>query len=377
MEITNNVKKSIVYFTSFRSTPKSKFFNRFKNIFEEMGIKDLANKNNIVGIKTHFGEGDNTTYVHPYYIRKIIELIKPYGWKVFVTDTNTIYAGQRVNAIDHIELALRHGFSFATLGVPVIIADGIRGNDYCEIEIKNSTFYKKVKVASGIANCDALIVVTHLKAHIAAGFGGALKNIGMGCAARPHKFNMHSNLAPKINKKKCAGCGECIKWCPSGAIKVINQKAQIDPNICIGCGECISACPQKCINLAWDETAENLQKKFVETAAGVIKSVNSKIFYINFVNNVTPDCDCISHSDVQIVPDIGVLFSYDPVAIDKASVDLVNQSEGIKGSALDKNFEKGEDKFKALHPNVDWNIQLIYAEKIGIGTNNYELRIIN
>jgi len=367
------MEKSIVYFTSFRSTAKSKFFTRFKNILDKE-VKNLARKNNIVGIKTHFGEGDNMGYVSPYYIRKLIEFLKPYEWKLFVTDTNTIYTGRRVNAVDHIELALSHGFSFTTINAPVIIADGVRGNDYREIEV-DGEFYKKVKIASGIVNCDALIVVTHFKAHLATGFGGVLKNLGMGCAARPHKYDMHATVSPKIKKEHCIGCGECLKWCPSGAIKIIDGKAQINPEICIGCGECISACPQRCIKIPWDEKTENLQKKMVETAAGVIKALNSKIFYISFLNNITPDCDCLGYSDTPIVPDIGVLFSCDPVAIDKASVDLVNQSEGIKGTALNKNFEKGADKFKALR-TVEWDIQLKHAEKMGIGTTNYELQII-
>jgi len=364
--------KSIVYFTDFSSSARNNFFDRLNKILKKLEISNLAPKNAIVGIKTHFGEGDNVSVVHPFYIRKIIEFIKPYGWKVFVTDSNTIYVGSRVNAVDHLNLAISHGFSWTTLQVPIIIADGLRGNDYREVEIEGGNFYKKVKVSSAIANSDALIVITHFKGHIVGGFGGALKNLGMGCAPRAQKYDMHANMVPKIKTENCIGCGECMKWCPSGAIKVINKKAVIDPKICIGCGECISACPQRCVKIPWDESPANTQKKWVETAKGVIKSLRSKIFYINFLNNITPECDCMHYSDKHIVSDIGVLFSYDPVAIDMASADLVNKSEWNKGINLDKK-NLSDDKFKSLYPEIDWRIQIDYAVSLGIGSKDYEL----
>lgn len=352
--------KTIVYFTELRSSAKNNFFERLYKILKNLNLSELAPKNSLVGIKTHFGEGDNISTVHPYYIKKIIDFIKPFGWKVFVTDANTIYVGSRVNAVDHINLAISHGYSWTTLGAPIIIADGLRGNDYKEIEIEGGKFYKKVKVASAIANSDALIVITHFKGHIIGGFGGALKNLGMGCAPRAHKYDMHANMVPRIKKESCIGCGICMKWCPADAIKVIQGKAQIDQKLCIGCGDCISACPQNCVKIPWDESPVNTQKKWVETAKGVIKALQSKILYINFLNNINPECDCMSYFDKPITPDIGVLISYDPVAIDLASVELINKSENT-------------DKFKSLYPEIDWRIQIDYAKELGIGSTDYQL----
>ncbi|MBN1898755.1 MAG: DUF362 domain-containing protein [Spirochaetes bacterium] len=376
MQDDQKSKKSLVCFTSFRSNPKNKFINRLKNILQMLNVKDLSKKRGIVGIKTHFGEKGCTTFIQPVYIRQIIDLLKPYDWKLFVTDTNTIYLGERANSVDHMNLAIQHGFTLSSLGAPVIISDGVRGNAFKEVEIENGQFYKKVKVAWDIAHCNALVVVSHVKGHMLSGFGGALKNLGMGCAPRTHKYSMHANLTPVVKKDKCIGCGECVNWCPGEAIKVIDTKAKIDAKLCIGCGECIGACPERAINLPWDESAANVQRKYVETARGVMKALGQKIFFINFINNVTPDCDCMSHSDASLVPDIGVAFSFDPVALDKASVDLVNQSEGIRGSSLSKNFAAGEDKFKDVFPHLDWNVQLEHAVKLGLGSKNYELKVI-
>jgi uncharacterized Fe-S center protein len=229
---------------------------------------------------------------------------------------------------------------------------------------------------------DALIGVTHFKGHELSGFGGTLKNLGMGCASRKGKLSQHSNISPQVKKKACVGCETCLPWCPSSAISMIppdsegkakHSVALIDPKKCIGCGECILSCPQGAIQIQWNESIPLFQKKMVEHAYGVIHPKKGKALYLNFLTQISPACDCYGFSDTPIVKDIGMLASEDPVAIDQASVDLVNQEEGNCSSKLIKNLEAGGDKFRALYPEVDWNIQLSYGEEIGLGTRNYEL----
>jgi uncharacterized Fe-S center protein len=242
--------------------------------------------------------------------------------------------------------------------------------------------FKTVSIAQDIHSADVLISVTHFKGHELSGFGGTLKNLGMGCASREGKLSQHSNISPQIKEKACNGCKRCLATCAYDAIMVkslepeVEKKkmvASIDPKKCVGCGECILTCPTGAVQIQWNETIPLFQKKMVEYAYGAVHKKKGKALCLNFLTQISPACDCYGYSDTPIVNDIGILASEDPVAIDHASVDLINQELGNRASKLPKHWENGEDKFRALYPEVDWNIQLTYGEEIGLGTREYEL----
>ncbi|MDY6863989.1 MAG: DUF362 domain-containing protein [Thermodesulfobacteriota bacterium] len=329
-------------------------------------------KNQLIAIKIHFGEKHNHAFIRPIYVRRLVDRIKEAGGKPFLTDCNTLYVGSRQEAVTHIMTAIENGFVPVVVGVPIVIGDGLRGNSERKIKI-DLNIYKEVNIGSEIVQADSLIAFTHFKGHELSGFGGTLKNLGMGCAARSGKLAQHSNLSPKINRKKCKGCSECIDWCPEGAISLWNQKAKIDPEKCIGCGECIQICPYGFVKIQWDENAEMFQKKMVEYAYGALKGKRNKSVFLNFLMNITPYCDCYGYSDTPIVSDIGILSSTDPVAIDQAGVDLINQQPGNINSILKTNLATGSDKFRGIFPEINWEVQLDYGEKIGLGSRDYEL----
>ena len=342
---------SKVYFIDFNSIGK------FKKLLVNAGLDRVVSKNDMVAIKLHFGEKGNKGYVKPEYVDRVAKEVKGLGGRPFVTDSNTIYVGERSDALRHLAIARAHGFDLESCGAPVLIADGLRGNSFVEVEIGQKHF-KKVKVASAIYNADALIFVTHFKGHELGGFGGALKNIGMGGASRTGKYEIHEAVIPKINLGKCTGCEVCIRWCPAGAIKMVEKKVKMDGNRCTGCGECILYCNFGALSIGWSDLAESEQEKLVEYAYGVLK--NKRFLFINFLNFITRLCDCCATSAGPVVPDIGILASSDPVAIDEASVNLVN--------------EVGKrDVFRQLYPGKNWEFQLNYAQKLGIGTRDYEL----
>lgn len=329
--------------------------------------------NDLVAIKLHFGEKGNTSYIRPQFIRKIVDEIKQSGGKPFITDANTMYFGSRSNAVDHLKTAIENGFDYSVVNAPLIIADGITGKDFISVPV-GLKHCQEVKIGSAVMLADVLIAVTHFKGHEATGFGGALKNIGMGCGSRAGKQVMHSDMLPEVNSEKCKACGRCYDWCPTGAITVgDNRIAIVNEEKCIGCGECTITCPFGAIGINWiNNQVFGLQEKIVEYAAGVLKNKKKKTGYITFLNNITPDCDCFSFSDAPVIRDIGILFSQDPVAIDQACLDLVNREVGLPGSKLE-GYGADSDKFSILHPEIDSSRQLAYAEEIGLGTRNYQL----
>lgn len=363
-----------VYFASARTSHERSQVKKVEELFDKAGFTQVVEKGDLVAVKVHFGERGNTAFLPPLFVRPVVERIKACGGKPFLTDANTLYVGSRSNAVDHLRLAAEHGFGLESAGAPLVIADGLNGRDYAEIKIGGRHF-KEVKIGSAVHQADALLVLTHFKGHGLTGFGGALKNIGMGLGCRSAKQMMHSDVKPRIDLEKCTGCGRCTLWCPGGAIAVADKKARIDMEKCTGCGECRVSCREQAVAVSWEGRPDVVQEKIVEYVQGVLHDKKDKFGLLNFVINVTPDCDCWGFSDAPIVPDIGFLASRDPVAIDQASVDLVNQAEGIKGTALSDPASR--DKFKALFPNVDWSVQLKYAEEIGLGTRNYRLAKID
>jgi hypothetical protein len=364
--------KSKVFFADMRANTKENIFDKLNLLLEKVDIKSRIKKNSLIAIKIHFGERGNTAFIHPVFVRKVIDRVKHYRGKPFLTDTNTLYRGDRSEAVSHLTVAIQHGFSYAVVDAPLVIADGIRGNTAVSVTISKPLF-KEVLIGAELFHADGIISLAHFKGHELTGFGGTLKNLGMGGASRQGKLSQHSTISPLVDKKQCIGCGECRDICPQDAIYLTGKKSLIDSQKCIGCAECITFCSQGAIQIQWNETTSTFQKKMVEFAFGVLKGKEGRAVFLNFLMNISPACDCYSHADAPIVPNIGILSSIDPVAIDQASAELVNEQAGLKQSALKNALNKGEDKFRDLYPEVDWELQLDYAEQIGLGLRNYQL----
>jgi len=366
------MEKAKVFFTDLHTRPGKNLLDKFEALIKKAGISTIDLDKKLTAIKIHFGEPGNLAYIRPNYAFRLVQVLKKAGALPFLTDANTLYKGRRANAVDHIESAFENGFSPASAGCPVIIADGLKGTEYREIEI-NQKHCKTAKIGSAIAESDVLISMTHFKGHEMTGFGGALKNLGMGSGSIGGKLEMHSQGQPKIDVPSCTGCGICVKNCAHSAIHLVNKKAVIDYNLCVGCGQCIAVCMYDAARPQWD--SQGAQEKIAEYALAAVKDKPS--FHINFIMNVSPNCDCWDSNDVAIVPDIGIAASFDPVALDRASVDLVNAAPGNHdsciGKHLDQELHTTKDKITLAQPHTNWKLGLDYAEQIGLGTQEYEL----
>ncbi|MBN1282423.1 MAG: DUF362 domain-containing protein [Proteobacteria bacterium] len=321
------------------------------------GALDCVLAGDRCAVKIHFGEKGNDGYIRPELVKPVIDLIRKKKAAPFLTDTCTIYHGPRNNAIGHLAIAAEHGFTIEALGAPVIIADGMRGTEHCDVEVRGRHF-SKVKIGSAIREADSIVVLSHFKGHLLTGFGGAIKNLGMGCGARIGKFEMHSCASPTYVEKLCTACGACEEACAHGAAKVGTKRASINLSLCVGCGECVVACPTGALTITWSEGAREVQERMAEYAVGAADG--KRLAFVNFINHVTPNCDCLSKGERSMVPDIGILASADPVAIDQASFDLVLKAAG-------------GDVFEEAHPGIDGTIQLAAAEELGLGRRRYEL----
>jgi uncharacterized Fe-S center protein len=368
---------SIVYFSNMRTKKNSSLPKKLERLCKQLTMYKNIRKGELVAITLHFGERGNTGFIRPLYLRRIVDLVRKAGGKPFLTDANTLYRGERSNAVDHINLAMEHGFSYATVNAPIIIADGLCGKDYVEVKIKGK-YFEKVKISSAAYHADSLLSVAHVKGHMLFGFGGAIKNIGMGLGSRSGKQMMHADLKPEIMAKKCVGCGMCVKWCPTDSLSLEDREGSdkslsvLNPDTCIGCGECVVTCPHEAIKISWGGAPHSVQEKTVEFTWAIAKDKPQKIGAINFLMDISPDCDCLSRSDASIVPDIGLLASDDIVAADRASIDLINQQPSLRNSAIPDGKLEESDKFAVLH-RVDWNHQLKYAEEIGLGSSTYSI----
>lgn len=365
---------SKVYFTNMRAKPGRNLLDKTELLIKKAGIEQIDFKDKFTAIKIHFGEPGNLSYIRANYAARIAQFLLARGAKPFLTDSGTLYLGRRSNAIDHIQSAFENGFNPIAVPCPVIIADGLKAMDYHEISI-DQEYCKTAKIGSAIAESDIIISMNHFKGHEQTGFGGALKNLGMGCASAAGKLELHSSSQPIIEESLCTSCRQCTKYCASDAIHLNEKKiAEIDYNKCVGCGQCVAVCQYEAAQPVWDNSTDILNYKIAEYTMAVIKDKPN--FHINFIMDVSPHCDCWNCNDAAIVPNIGIAASFDPVALDKACADMVTQA-GANPDTILNSPKPGKlentDKFKMIHPNTNWQEGLKYAEKIGLGNMDYEL----
>ena len=369
---------SKVYFTDFRCPVGTSQIDKIKRLCKIAGINKIDFEGKFVAIKMHFGELGNLAFLRPNYAKAIADIVKELGGKPFLTDCNTLYPGSRKNALDHLDCANINGFNPISTGCQVIIADGLRGTDETIVPI-DGEYIKEAKIGKAIMDADIFISLNHFKGHESTGFGGAIKNIGMGCGSRAGKMEQHNEGKPVVDESLCRGCRFCSKECGSDAITYENNKAHINYDLCKGCGRCIGACGFDAIsNPNWDSN-EKLDRKMAEYAYAVCK--DRPHFHISLVMDVSPNCDCHGENDAAIIPDVGIFASFDPVALDKACVDACLKATPIENSQLGDNLrdchhEHKHDHIKDTHPGINWEATLEQAEKIGLGTSDYELRII-
>ena len=362
---------SKVYFTDLHVTFQENLLQKLARLVKTAGMLDQIDfSNKYTAIKIHFGEPGNLSYLRPNYSKVLVDLIKAQGGRVFLTDCNTLYVGRRKNALDHLDTAYENGYNPFATGCHVIIADGLKGTDEALVPI-DGDYVKEAKIGRAIMDADIFISLTHFKGHESTGFGGTLKNIGMGCGSRAGKMEMHNAGKPHVVQERCVGCGACRKNCAHSAITITDRKASSDHNKCVGCGRCIGVCPMDAVDTDLDEANDILNCKIAEYTLAVLKDRPS--FHISLVMDVSPYCDCHAENDVPIVPSIGMFASFDPVALDMACVDAVNRQPVIEGSLLSRQPHTHHDHFTDTHPDTNWKSAIDHAVKLGLGQKEYEL----
>lgn len=370
------MEKSKVYFTDFRTRVGVSLTEKLQRLIKKAGITDIDMDGKFVAIKMHFGELGNLSYLRPNYAKAVADVVKECGGKPFLTDCNTLYPGSRKNALEHLDCANINGFNTITTGCQIIIGDGLRGTDDITVPVRNGEYCKEAYIGRAVMDADIFISLTHFKGHESTGFGGAIKNIGMGCGSRAGKMHQHNSGKPIVHDDLCRGCHRCAKECGSDAITYENGKAVINQDICKGCGRCIGACAFDAIeNQNWNAN-EILGRKMAEYLQAVCDG--RPTFHISLVRDISPNCDCHGENDAPILPDVGIFASFDPVALDQACVDACLHATPMPNSQLsdnlaDPHWHHHHDNFLDSNPNVRWKETLEHAEKIGLGTREYEL----
>ena len=370
MEVSN------VYFTDLRVKNSDNLLTKLQRLIKTAGIGNIDFTDKYVAIKMHFGEPGNLAFLRPNYAKAVADVVKELGGKPFLTDCNTLYVGGRKNALDHLDSANLNGFNPTTTGCQIIIADGLKGTDEALVPVEGGTYVKEAKIGRAVMDADVFISLNHFKGHEATGFGGALKNIGMGCGSRAGKMEMHSAGKPHVDQDLCIGCQMCAKICAHDAPEFENKKATINHDKCVGCGRCIGVCPKDAILSASDESNEILNCKIAEYTKAVID--NRPHFHISLVIDVSPYCDCHGENDAAIVPNVGMFASFDPVALDVACADAVNAQPVLSNSMLgdcseEEQASHNHDHFHSIFPETCWESAITHGEKIGIGNSKYNL----
>ena len=368
---------SKVYFADLRTDVHENLQQKLTRLMKTAGMGDIDFQDKFVAIKLHFGEPGNLAFLRPNWARTVADFVKERGGKPFLTDCNTLYVGGRKNALDHMDSAMLNGFNPMTTGCQIIIADGLKGSDEVEVPVVGGEYVKNAKIGRAVMDADVFISLTHFKGHEEAGFGGCLKNIGMGCGSRAGKMEQHNAGKPHVAEKHCIGCGQCRKICAHGAPIIENGKAHIDHDKCVGCGRCIAVCPKNAVQINWDETTINLNRKIAEYTKAVVDG--RPCFHVSLVMDVSPNCDCHGENDAPILPDIGMFASFDPVALDQACADACLNAAPLPNSQLGQNLATPgwnchHDNFKDSNPNIEWKATLEQAEKVGMGTRAYTLK---
>ena len=385
-----------VYFTNLRSYGRESQLDKLKRLIRRAGIDQIDFENKFVAIKLHFGELGNLSFLRPNYARAVADVVKELGGKPFLTDCNTLYVGSRKNALEHIDCAYQNGFTPYATGCQVIIADGLKGTDEVLVPVKNGEYVQEAKIGRALMDADIVISLTHFKGHEQAGFGGCMKNLGMGGGSRAGKMEQHAAGKPSVTTELCVGCRACERICAHGAISFEGTRerelpggstrtvpvASIDHDRCVGCGRCTGSCNQDAIEPDYDAAVDVLNYKIAEYTQAIVQ--DRPQFHISLAMDISPNCDCHPENDTPIVPDLGMFASFDPVAIDQAAIDMALAAPALPNTELTDvraKLEAGDgvpercehDHFNMTHPDTNWRSMIEHAEKIGLGTSCYEL----
>ena len=373
------MEKSNVYFTDFHTVANGDgLATKLKKLIRAAGIGQIDMEGKFAAIKMHFGELGNLSFLRPNYARAVADVVKELGGMPYLTDCNTLYPGSRKNALEHLYCAWENGFTPLTVGCPILIGDGLKGTDEVAVPVVGGEYVTEAKIGRAVMDADVFISLSHFKGHEMAGFGGAIKNIGMGCGSRAGKQEQHANGQPSVDESLCRGCRRCQKQCANNGL-VFHEATHtmyVDPNHCVGCGRCVESCSFGALSFQSDAVCQLLNRRMAEYAKAVIDGRPN--FHISLVMDISPNCDCHGENDVPILPDIGMFASFDPLALDQACVDACLAAEPMPGSQLARHlaepgFVDHHDHFTNSTPESEWRSCLEHAEKIGLGTRAYEL----
>ena len=370
------MERSKVYDSDQRALPGTRPHEKLKKLIRKAGSGVIDFEKKMTAIKIHFGEPGNLSFLRPNYAKAVADVVKEMGGRPFLTDCNTLYVGRRKDALEHLSAAYENGFNILSTGCHIIIGDGLKGTDDVSVPVEGGELVKEAKIGRAVMDADVFISLSHFKGHEAAGFGGCIKNIGMGCGSRAGKMEQHNSGKPSVDRDACVGCRVCSKNCAHGAISFPEKKAAIDHEKCVGCGRCLGACNFDAIYNENESAVKDLNIKMAEYTKAVVDG--RPAFHINLVIDVSPYCDCHAENDVPILPDVGMFASFDPVALDQACADACNAQEPMPGSLLDEHmhaedFHDHHDHFVNTTPESEWKTCLAHAEKIGLGSREYEL----